>query len=121
MPSARCTPSGRIRVRIRSRRAVRRNGCPRLPPFLRGTGAAWTLDALLGAFAREDRRQGRAHTDIWLGVLLARAAGEGEEAQLAARVVVQAMLPSAARTARSLLRSDGRQFIDVAQAVVACA
>ncbi|MEV6162459.1 hypothetical protein AB0L71_11140 [Streptomyces sp. NPDC052052] len=39
------------------------------------------------------RAQARTHSDRWMRVLLERAAGEGAGALLAARVVVQAMLP----------------------------
>lgn len=79
-----------------------------------------TLAVALRQLARRDRQQGREHTDVWLGALLRRAVGEGEQAQLAARVVVQAMLPHATRTVQSLLHPEGPDWAEVAQVVVAC-
>ncbi|MFF9569976.1 hypothetical protein [Streptomyces sp. NPDC014685] len=64
-------------------------------------------------------RRDAAFSDRWLSALLERAAGEGEEAQLAARVVVQAMVPGMVRLTQSLLTLR-RDFDDVAQVVVGC-
>ncbi|MEV8038504.1 hypothetical protein [Streptomyces sp. NPDC086182] len=76
------------------------------------------LDELLVELERRDRNQGRRHSDRWMSPLLSIAAGAGAEAQLAARVVVQAMLPGAFRMARRLTR-EGRDFDEVGQVVVA--
>lgn len=48
-------------------------------------------------------RRDAAFSDRWLIALLDRAAGEGQEAQLAARVIVQAMVPGMVRLTQSLL------------------
>lgn len=64
-------------------------------------------------------RRDAAFSDRWLSVLLKRAAGDGEQAQLAARMVVQAMVPGMVRLTRSLLTSQ-REFDEVAQVVVGC-
>lgn len=77
-----------------------------------------SLAGLLEALEEEDHRNGREHTDRWMGALLQRATATGPEAQLAARVMVQAMLPYAARTTRLLLR--GQPWGDDASVVVAC-
>lgn len=74
------------------------------------------LSTLLAELARRDRVGGRAHSDLWLAELLRHAIVPGGHAQLAARVVVQAMLPSAFNTARRL-RRRGRAFTDAAHAV----
>ncbi|WP_327434793.1 hypothetical protein [Streptomyces sp. NBC_01236] len=76
------------------------------------------LEDLLAELERRDRSRGRAHSDRWLAAVLAIAAGEGREAQLAARVVVQAMLSGAFRLARRLMRAE-RDFDEVGQVVVA--
>ncbi|MFI9029917.1 hypothetical protein [Streptomyces sp. NPDC053560] len=73
------------------------------------------LEELLPVMQERDRAQGRAQGDLWLGALLRQATAEGA----AARVVVQTMLPSARRTATRLLRSYGRRYDEVAQAVIA--
>ncbi|MFJ2591293.1 hypothetical protein [Streptomyces sp. NPDC087538] len=65
-----------------------------------------------------DRARGRVHSDRWMRVLLERAGGEGVEAQLAARVVVQAMLLGAVRMTQRL--RAGRDFDETGQVVVAC-
>ncbi|MGQ4354887.1 hypothetical protein [Streptomyces drozdowiczii] len=57
--------------------------------------------------------------DRWLIAVLERAAGEGREAQLAARVVLQAMVPGMVRLTQSLLTSR-RELDDVAQVVISC-
>lgn len=74
---------------------------------------------LLAELECRDRAQGRVHSDRWMRVLLERAAGEGAGAQVAARVVVQAMLPGAVRMTQRLLRA-GRDFDETGQVVVAC-
>ncbi|MFE6153670.1 hypothetical protein [Streptomyces sp. NPDC057889] len=74
------------------------------------------LRELVAAFAA---RRDAAFSDRWLLTLLERAAGEGQEAQLAARVVVQAMVPGMVRLTQSLL-TPSRDFDDVAQVVVGC-
>ncbi|MDV5143264.1 hypothetical protein R1T08_02795 [Streptomyces sp. SBC-4] len=83
----------------------------------RGEGPA-ELEELLGWIGVRDRRLGREHSDRWMGALLAVASGEGAEARLAARVVVQAMLDGAVKMTLSLLR-PGRDFDEVGQVVVA--
>ncbi|MFG3533041.1 hypothetical protein ACGF8B_41055 [Streptomyces sp. NPDC047917] len=77
------------------------------------------LAELLAELERRDRAQGRVHSDRWMRVLLERAAGEGAGAQVAARMVVQAMLPGAVRLTQRLLRA-GRDFDETGQVVVAC-
>ncbi|MFB8211125.1 hypothetical protein [Streptomyces sp. NPDC056010] len=76
------------------------------------------LAEVLAELERRDRARGRAHSDRWLRVLLERAAGEGAEALLAARVVVQAMVPGAMRLTRRL--QAGRDYDETGQVVVAC-
>ncbi|WP_331757104.1 hypothetical protein OG582_39855 (plasmid) [Streptomyces anulatus] len=76
------------------------------------------LDDVLPELARRERGQGRAFSDRWLYAVLRRAGGEGDEAQLAARVVVQAMLPAAVRLTGRL--KAGRDFDETAQVVVSC-
>ncbi|MGW2089115.1 hypothetical protein [Streptomyces sp. NPDC001880] len=83
------------------------------------SGYAAGLQEVLAELERRDRAQGRVHSDRWMRVLLERAAGEGAGAQLAARVVVQAMLPGAVRMTQRLLRA-GRDFDETGQVVVAC-
>ncbi|SEO89655.1 hypothetical protein [Actinacidiphila rubida] len=76
------------------------------------------LAALLGCLAFRDRRHGRAHSDVWLTALLGRAVGQNEQAELACRVVIQAMLPAAMAISRRM-RRRGRSFGDAAHAVTA--
>ncbi|MFC9033685.1 hypothetical protein [Streptomyces arboris] len=76
------------------------------------------LDDVLPELASRERGQGRAFSDRWLYEVLRRAGGEGDEAQLAARVVVQAMLPAAVRLTGRL--KAGRDFDETAQVVVSC-
>ncbi|MEV0888534.1 hypothetical protein ACIQ9K_34930 [Streptomyces microflavus] len=76
------------------------------------------LEDVLPELARRERGQGRAFSDRWLYAVLRRAGGEGDEAQLAARVVVQAMLPAAVRLTGRL--KAGRDFDETAQVVVSC-
>ncbi len=78
-----------------------------------------TLTELRDVLAARDRRQGWAHSDRWLTVLLRRAQGSRNGATLAARFIVQAMLPSAVRTAQRLA-GDLDERTDIAQVVVAC-
>ncbi|MEW2128677.1 hypothetical protein AB0891_33815 [Streptomyces sp. NPDC007259] len=85
---------------------------------LTDTVAADGLPEVLAALGRLDRAHGRAHSDRWLRVLLERASGEGAGALLAARVVVQAMLPGAMRLTRRL--QAGRDYDETGQVVVAC-
>ncbi|MER5618226.1 hypothetical protein [Streptomyces sp. NPDC002215] len=76
------------------------------------------LAELLAELECRDRARGRVHSDRWMRVLLARATGDGDEAQLAARVVVQAMLPGAVRLTQRL--RAGRNFDETGHVVVAC-
>ena len=69
------------------------------------------LADVLAELERRDRERGRSHSDLWLAALLQQAAAAEPAGRLAARVVVQAMLPSALRTARSL-----QQFLPHAEA-----
>ncbi|MDQ8707487.1 hypothetical protein RCO28_34210 [Streptomyces sp. LHD-70] len=78
-----------------------------------------SLDEVLELMRRQTRAQGKQFSDRWLMALLRVAAGQGAQAQLAARVVVQSMLPMAVVMTRRLLRS-GRDFDEVGQTVVAC-
>ncbi|RPK55660.1 hypothetical protein EES42_41880 [Streptomyces sp. ADI95-17] len=80
-----------------------------------GTLSQDLRELVAGLAARRDA----AFSDRWLSALLERAAGDGEQAQLAARVVVQAMVPGMVRLTQSLLTSR-RDFDDVAQVVVGC-
>ncbi|MFB7213137.1 hypothetical protein [Streptomyces sp. NPDC056255] len=73
------------------------------------------LVELLAELECRDRARGRVHSDRWMRVLLAGTAGDDVGAQLAARVVVQAMLPGAVRMTQRL-----RAFDETGQAVVAC-
>lgn len=66
-----------------------------------------------------DQPAARADADRWLTALLRRATSNGAGAQLAARIVVQAMMPSVVRIQRSQLRAHGgRSFDEVAQVVI---
>ncbi|MFE6498290.1 hypothetical protein [Streptomyces sp. NPDC057748] len=76
------------------------------------------LAELLVELECRDRARGRVHSDRWMRVLLERAAGDGDEGQLAARVVVQAMLPGAVRMTQRL--RAGRAFDETGHVVVAC-
>ncbi|NEC11530.1 hypothetical protein G3I34_04255 [Streptomyces sp. SID8014] len=77
------------------------------------------LDDLLTELERRDRSKGIEHSDRWLAALIRLAAGTGPEAQLAARVVMQAMLPGAVRLTQRLMRPE-RDFDEVGQVVIAC-
>ncbi|ROQ65204.1 hypothetical protein EDD95_8058 [Streptomyces sp. CEV 2-1] len=92
---------------------LRESGIP-----LADTVAAGGLSEVLAELGRRDRAHGRAHSDRWLRVLLERASGEGAGALLAARVVVQAMLPGAMRLTRRL--QAHRDYDETGQVVVAC-
>ncbi|MEV6726244.1 hypothetical protein AB0M94_35545 [Streptomyces xanthochromogenes] len=72
---------------------------------------------LLAALRPRDGELSDALTDAVLRALLRRAAGQGRPAVLAARIIVQAMVPAAVRMARRLVR-QGRVFDDTSQAVV---
>lgn len=77
------------------------------------------LDELYVVLRERADRDGAAVSDAWMGVLLHRVgAGDERDAALAARVLVQAMLPCAQRMMRRSLR-DGECGEDVAQLVVA--
>ncbi|MCZ4098086.1 hypothetical protein [Streptomyces sp. H39-C1] len=76
------------------------------------------LAALLTELKYRDRCLGRDHTDWWMGALLQYAIVPGEAGQLAARVVMQAMLNGAINTAHRLQKSD-RPFAEVVHIVVA--
>lgn len=78
-----------------------------------------SLDELLALMRQQTRSRGAQFSDRWLGALLQVAAGQGARAQLAARVVVQTMLPMAVQMTRRMMRA-GRDFDEVGQTVVAC-
>ncbi|TXR99719.1 hypothetical protein EAO73_27550 [Streptomyces sp. col6] len=80
---------------------------------LTDTMATGGLQGVLAELGRRDRTQGRAHSDRWLRVLLERAAGERAGALLAARLVVQAMVPGAMRLTRRL--QAGRDYDETTQ------
>ncbi|KIZ15668.1 hypothetical protein [Streptomyces natalensis] len=64
-------------------------------------------------------RDGPEFSDAWMGVLLHRvSSGNGRDAEVAARVLVQAMLPCAVGMTRRSVRS-GERPEDVAQLVIA--
>ncbi|MFJ5035535.1 RNA polymerase sigma factor [Streptomyces sp. NPDC088560] len=73
------------------------------------------LGALLDVLEERSLREGHRFSDVWLDLLLQHA-GRGEE--LAARVVVQAMLPAAVRMATRSVRS-GEEISEIHQVVVA--
>ena len=81
-----------------------------------GADAPQNLTDLLSVLERRDRTWGHAHSDLWMAALLTRVVEEGSG--LAARVLVQAMLPSAVMTARSL-RGYGLDGNEAAQIAVA--
>ncbi|MGQ4732584.1 hypothetical protein ACUN3E_33635 [Streptomyces sp. Ju416(a)] len=80
--------------------------------------APCSLDALLGLLQERSVRDGHRFSDVWLGGLLQHATGNGDGAQLAARVVVQAMLPAAVRMTKRSVRANERPD-EVGQVVVA--
>lgn len=82
---------------------------------LPAAGAPDSLAGQLVALERRDRTWGRAHSDLWMTALLVRVA---DGSALAARVLVQAMLPSAVMTARTL-RGYGLDWDEAAQIAVA--
>ncbi|MFE4540222.1 hypothetical protein ACFRKB_35015 [Streptomyces scopuliridis] len=75
---------------------------------------------LLAALRTRDGHLSDALTDAVLRTLLRRAAGRDRSATLAARIVVQAMIPAAVRMTRGQVRgSGGRSFDDIGQMTVA--
>ncbi|WEB45417.1 hypothetical protein MOV08_43140 [Streptomyces yunnanensis] len=77
------------------------------------------LGQLCALLRERSDRDGPEFNDAWMGVLLHRVnASDGREAELAARVLVQTMLPCAQRMMRRCLR-DGESSEDVAQLVIA--
>lgn len=85
-------------------------------PWLRALGPAQLLAALRPA----DGRLTDELTDAVLRALLRRAAGHDRSATLAARVIVQAMVPAAVRLTRGQVRPfGGRTFDDMAAVTVA--
>ncbi|SHN31124.1 hypothetical protein [Streptomyces yunnanensis] len=77
------------------------------------------LGELCTLLRKRSERDGPEFSDAWMGVLLHRvSAGDGRDAELAARVLVQAMLPLACRVLRDCVRS-GESSEDVAQVVIA--
>ncbi|MEU1628188.1 hypothetical protein ABZ746_23230 [Streptomyces sp. NPDC020096] len=75
------------------------------------------LAELLAELELRDRACGRSHSDRWMAALLRHVSRPDEQGRLAARLLVQAMLPSAMRTTRSL-RRDGLAFAEVAHIVI---
>ncbi|MGW7006152.1 hypothetical protein ACWGCW_25905 [Streptomyces sp. NPDC054933] len=75
------------------------------------------LAELLAELELRDRARGRSHSDRWLTAVLRHVSCPDVQGRLAARLVVQAMLPSAMRTARSL-RRDGLVFGEIAHIVI---
>ncbi|MGW3491617.1 hypothetical protein [Streptomyces sp. NPDC001054] len=75
---------------------------------------------LAGLLVELQRRSGGPVSDVWMHALLSRAAESGEPGRLAARVMLQAMVPGAVRLSRRLLQSGqpGRGFDDVGQVVL---
>ncbi|MFE3770911.1 hypothetical protein [Streptomyces sp. NPDC059122] len=77
------------------------------------------LGELSTLLRKSSERDGPEFSDAWMGVLLHRvSAGDGRDAELAARVLVQAMLPLACRMLRGCVRG-GESSEDVAQVVIA--
>ncbi|MGW9047308.1 hypothetical protein ACWGQL_32860 [Streptomyces lydicus] len=77
------------------------------------------LDALCTLLRKGARRDEPGFIDAWMGVLLHRvSAGDGRDAELAARVLVQVMLPHACRLLRGCVRNS-EDIEDVAQVVIA--
>ncbi|MEU8708670.1 hypothetical protein [Streptomyces sp. NPDC048565] len=75
---------------------------------------------LLAALRTRDRRMADTVTDAVLRSLLRRAAGRDRSATLAARVIVQTMIPAAVRMTRGQVRPfGGRSFEAVASVTVA--
>ncbi|MFE5514004.1 hypothetical protein ACFQ9J_26070 [Streptomyces sp. NPDC056529] len=89
-----------------------------------GVADAWTRTLgpaqVLAALRPADSRLSDELSDAVLRALLHRAAGHGRSATLAARVIVQAMIPSAVRISRSQVRGfGGRSFNDIGHLTVA--
>ncbi|BBG20639.1 hypothetical protein RVR_P17 (plasmid) [Actinacidiphila reveromycinica] len=76
------------------------------------------LGAVLPELECRDRELGREHSDRWLGAVLRHVTDAGPDGRLAARLVVQAMLPGAASTAYRM-RRFGHGLDDVVHVVVA--
>ncbi|UQA97508.1 hypothetical protein [Streptomyces halobius] len=77
-------------------------------------------EQLLAALRPTESATGDALTDAVLRALLDRAAGHGRSAILAARIVVQAMVPAAVRITRGQIRPfGGRTLDDVGHMVIA--
>lgn len=74
------------------------------------------LRELLALLQSRAAREGSGFSDLWLGVLLRHAVGGGAGAELAARVVVQAMLPAAVRMTLRSVRAQ-ESLDEVAQVV----
>ncbi|MCB5910401.1 hypothetical protein [Streptomyces pinistramenti] len=82
-------------------------------------GAPAELGELCALLRQRSDREGPDFSDAWMGTLLNRAnAADERDAALAARVLVQAMLPCAQRMMRRSLR-NGEGAEDVAQVVIA--
>ncbi|WP_432095626.1 hypothetical protein [Streptomyces sp. bgisy100] len=74
---------------------------------------------LLAALRRRDSHLTNELTDAILRALLRRAADDGGSATLAARIIVQAMIPAAVRMTRGQVRPfGGRHFDDIASMTV---
>ncbi|MFF2902354.1 hypothetical protein [Streptomyces sp. NPDC057966] len=77
-------------------------------------------EQLLAVLRSRGGHRSDALTDAVLRTLLRRAAGSDRSAGLAARIVVQAMIPAAVRIARGQVRSfGGRSFTDISSVTVA--
>jgi hypothetical protein len=76
------------------------------------------LAEVLPELERWDRVRGREHSDRWLGAVLRHVCDAGPDGRLAARFVVQAMLPGAASTAYRM-RRFGHGLDEVVHVVVA--
>jgi hypothetical protein len=76
------------------------------------------LAAVLPELERRDVEQGREHTDRWMGAVLRHVGDGGQDGRLAARLVVQAMLPAATSTVHRM-RRFGHGLDDVVHVVVA--
>ncbi|MDH6710930.1 DNA-directed RNA polymerase specialized sigma24 family protein [Kitasatospora sp. MAA19] len=96
----------------------------RLAPAVAAAAGSWAWDLgpeqVLAALRPGRNGLGDGLSDEVLRALLRRACGAGGLAGLAARIVLQTMVPAAVRLARSQVRPfGGRSFEDVAQVVVA--
>ncbi|MFJ8856105.1 hypothetical protein [Streptomyces sp. NPDC102437] len=83
-------------------------------------GRSFGPEQLLAVLRSRSGHRSDALTDAVLRTLLRRAAGHDRSAGLAARIVVQAMIPAAVRIARGQVRSfGGRSFTDISSVTVA--